>query len=1449
MSLNFTTDNSVQLTYSSFPFTPTNLDNYATSNSVYITSNTLNTKINLKQDILTVSTNLLGIGGSISGLDYNKITLNKPTLYTQTETNNLLNAKEQILSFTAPLTRTTNTIGINLGSYSQTGLDSSYLLKTGGILSGDFNIEKLNPIVSIKSTGETQTSIIYLSTPLNISSGLKTAIIAEGVSAWGRSKLHFCLNDNQTDNSTSQNASVSHARLTILPSGNIGINNTSPSEKLDVSGNIKTTGNIDCGGGIALTGANAFYETGSVTDTNETNTYINFKFAGAGNDWCYLRQIGANNFYKLAFDFHDDNNDARFCLRSVQSAGAEPDNFTEVFTVDNGNTSMTGTCTATSFSGSGASLNNIPYSSITSVPDFLLKSGGNLSGTLNGTTINASTIFNVNSVNINNWLFNSTGTNHEALSDFNNINKFGYTFINNIGGTLNGPSGTGDTQFYSWYIGLGADYPAMYGTIGSYGMQFAIGRTAVNPKLSIRRNQNNSWTSWEGITAEKAVSLTSGNKTIDGTLTATNFSGNGSGITSLNYGNITGVPDFLLKSGGILSGSLTVPNITLGVGGKINSVDDYHYIHINQPTDTLTIQEYGTISFNIGPTKTQKAYINSTGLTVSGTCSATNFSGNGANLTNLPLSAYSQTGQDNSYLKLIGGVMSGQITGVSTLNATTGIFSNISTTNNGNASTPSLGVFGGTGDRIILFGGTASVHPYSLGINSAVMWYSVPATSSHIFYVAGSPITTINSTGLSTTGLINATNLQEGGVNITSKYAQLGTSNTLTGNLTINAGLILKNGTWITSMDNVFRIWFDTNGPSYYSCGNTTDNHIFYNSSYSTTFKIQNNGNILATGSISENGTFLSAKYLQLSGGNITGTLNLVPTTGITPLYIYSTAAASINNIELKNNANNSCYIGIGGTSYTGNYVNNLFLQSPNSLILNTGGTGTGSTPKMIILNNGNVGIATTNPTAKLHIQHSSTSISPALGGLYVYNPTNAINNTSIIAARIGGSTALKAMYSLDVEGSYGWSMFINGSDTTYKYLRFNADWSGNGNDILKLGYDGSVIVLGNLTVNGYVGNTHTSFYCTDAINAQYKICFYSSGNIGMGGNQGHHLNFGYFSTNADTSFTPQMTLNTTNGELTVGQSYLGGLRINGGDGNTLYNYGRDLGLLVNTGQSINFSMWGGNGNIMTVNNSGVIIDVDGVPINITNKGIVIGTFGTQYYPFVVSRTINGTLSYVFVRTGYNGGSDYNSSSITGDTSAAFAGQIHVGGNILNSSDIRIKKEINDITDDGALQQILAIQPKTYKYIDYLSKNNGVVYGFIAQQVKEVIPHAVELVKDIIPNIYKRAICDSNIITLENDISQELNINDNIKIYDEFGNDNMYNILEINENVIKIDKDINTSNIFVFGKEVDDFHTLKKDYIFTLNVCATQELYKLIQKQNEVIENLQLQINELKNKL
>ncbi len=118
--------------------------------------------------------------------------------------------------------------------------------------------------------------------------------------------------------------------------------------KIDSNGTVATTSNIDCGGGIALTGSNAFYYYADNTDTdNKTNTYINFKDAGANSDWCYIKQIGGSNTCKLALDFNDDGNDARFCMRNVQSTNT-PDSITEVFAADNGNTSCTGTISAAS---------------------------------------------------------------------------------------------------------------------------------------------------------------------------------------------------------------------------------------------------------------------------------------------------------------------------------------------------------------------------------------------------------------------------------------------------------------------------------------------------------------------------------------------------------------------------------------------------------------------------------------------------------------------------------------------------------------------------------------------------------------------------------------------------------------------------------------------------------------------------------------------------------------------------------------------------------------------------------------------------------------------------------------------------------------------------------------------------------------------------------------------
>jgi hypothetical protein len=146
----------------------------------------------------------------------------------------------------------------------------------------------------------------------------------------------------------------------------------------------------------------------------------------------------------------------------------------------------------------------------------------------NNGTINIVNKLQVAGNDINNFLFNNTGRNHTTYQDFNAIDKFGYSYIPN---STNGPGV--DSQYYSWYIGLGNEYPFASSVNGYYGMQFAIGRYQENPKLSVRRKEGNNavWTGWQGLTAEKAESLTSGDKTISGNL---NITGSLSGAVNVS---------------------------------------------------------------------------------------------------------------------------------------------------------------------------------------------------------------------------------------------------------------------------------------------------------------------------------------------------------------------------------------------------------------------------------------------------------------------------------------------------------------------------------------------------------------------------------------------------------------------------------------------------------------------------------------------------------------------------------------------------------------------------------------------------------------------------------------------------------------------------------------------------------------------------------------------------
>ena len=222
-------------------------------------------------------------------------------------------------------------------------------------------------------------------------------------------------------------------------------------------------------------------------------------------------------------------------------------------------------------------------------------------------------------------------------------------------------------------------------------------------------------------------------------------------------------------------------------------------------------------------------------------------------------------------------------------------------------------------------------------------------------------------------------------------------------------------------------------------------------------------------------------------------------------------------------------------------------------------------------------------------------------------------------------------------------------------------------------------------------------------------------------------------------------------------------------------------------------------------------------------------------------------------------------------------------------SDKRIKEKITEVPDNMALEKLRVIECKYYKYKDKVARGTNKTIGFIAQQVKEQFPIAVSIKKDFIPNEmriiknpqwtkisdasnnkFKLTIPDLEDISGNTKyrffVSNDLSGND-ISGNDLSGNDLPNNDISGNKEVVKdiysLEDDPKSfyfekrwENIFLYGKEVDDFHTLDKQKLFALNFSATQEIDRIQQKQiidislNKIdIEMNQIDIFNTKQKL
>jgi hypothetical protein len=269
---------------------------------------------------------------------------------------------------------------------------------------------------------------------------------------------------------------------------------------------------------------------------------------------------------------------------------------------------------------------------------------------------------------------------------------------------------------------------------------------------------------------------------------------------------------------------------------------------------------------------------------------------------------------------------------------------------------------------------------------------------------------------------------------------------------------------------------------------------------------------------------------------------------------------------------------------------------------------------------------------------------------------------------------------------------------------------------------------------------------------------------------------------------------------------------------------------------------------------------------NVYGASNYLGIGRSPSYPLDIINM--NTAAYGKYPAGYfdSTGEGYNAVKYTTNGISAYISNWVQGRVYMVYSDKRIKNNIVDINDDQALQTLRLIKPKTYEYVNKIQRGNDNVIGFIAQEIKEILPKAVNITKDYIPNFYTKcniSVTDSSSILL---VTSPVDLSW-IPLHDDLGNecidtagnacsdasgnkafkirfyDKINNEIECKTTVV-LDKrrflmDISGSTFldasgnivldtdglyFLQGQEIDDFHNLDKAAIFTVVTAAVQDI-------------------------
>jgi hypothetical protein len=555
-----------------------------------------------------------------------------------------------------------------------------------------------------------------------------------------------------------------------------------------------------------------------------------------------------------------------------------------------------------------------------------------------------------------------------------------------------------------------------------------------------------------------------------------------------------------------------------------------------------------------------------------------------------------------------------------------------------------------------------------------------------------------------------------------------------------------------------------------------------------------------------------------------------------------------------------------------------MYLATTSQVAFSTAGV------QRMIISNSNVGVGTSNPRLLMTVKGTAS------GEMAIEANAETGNAVLYLGTPSNASSALKA--AIIAEGVNSWSRsklhFCLDNTTSHTYPTANASIANSRMTILCNGFVGigTTAPVNTLDISGSariisnvgIGTTPTQ----SPLDVSGPIIVHR-GTRGGGGYANFFLNvfndnsfntmgLGLGCTDAGTSTIRSQTAgsrltlgagNNTDNTLTISNSRVGIgitaptelLYVNGGGvavnanasagGTTHYqwhssnSYRWAVGLQpaetgsANGGANLQFFSYADNGAYLSN------------PMTITRVGRVgIGTNSPSNGQLHVDTSLSVTIPSGEQLT------DTDNSNFTGGTcnvSIYSRGFIWANQPVVVTSDQRIKTDIIDISDGQALDTIRLIEPKRYKYIETAERTDEYVYGFLAQQVSNVLPYSTTLKTRPVPDIYDIAdICGTRLTLRNKDVSGgDANVH---YITDDF-KEKRYWTRFVNSRTLDVSMDVSDSfpgdKVYVYGRVVDDFHVLDKNAIYTVGIAALQEVDRQVQRQQATIEQLTSQLADL----